>query len=125
MTSQELQLTDEQFQVIRQMIAYGGYGDASQVLDDARRLLVAKQEAEQTDLVWLQIEVQKIFDTFKRWDVIELDSEEAISGIKCGYPPSGPRETAGRLRSIGRCSPSRPSAATRLSVPQAKVYTNS
>lgn len=81
MTSHEFQLTESQAEVIRQTIAEGGYADASQVLDDALRLLVAKQEAELPEVTWLQGEVQKVFDTFERGDVIELDSEEAIQAL--------------------------------------------
>jgi len=94
MNSQELQLTENQAEVIRQMIASGGYADASQVLDDALRLLVAKQEAKQSDSAWLQSEVQKGFDAFERGEVIELDSEEAIQALSADIRRRG-RERRG------------------------------
>lgn len=81
MTTQALHLTDEQVGLIRQMLAKGGYNDASQVVDEALHLLVAKQEEEQAELEWLRAEVQKGLDAFEQGDFVELDSEEAIQAL--------------------------------------------
>ena len=81
MATQTLQLTDEQAEVIRQMVANGSYDDASHVVDDALRLLKAQQDEQLAELEWLRSEVQKGFDAFERGDFIELDSEEAIQEL--------------------------------------------
>ena len=81
MANQTLHLTDEQAEVIRQLVADGGYDDASQVVDEALRLLKAQQEEQDAELEWLRSEVQKGVDAFERGDFIELDSEEAIQAL--------------------------------------------
>lgn len=81
MATQTLHLTDEQAEVICQLLADGGYDDASQVVDDALRLLKALQEEQEAEREWLRSEVQKGVDAFKRGEFIELDSEEAIQSL--------------------------------------------
>ena len=81
METQTLNLTDEQAEAIRQLLADGGYDDASQVVDEALRLLKARQEEQEAELEWLRSEVQKGFDAFERGEFIELDSEEAIQAL--------------------------------------------
>ena len=81
MATQTLNLTDEQAEVIRQMVATGGYADASHVVDEALRLLMAQQEDQEAELEWLRSEVQEGFDAFERGDFIVLDSEEAIQEL--------------------------------------------
>ena len=81
MATHRLNLTDEQAEVIRQMVANGGYDDASHVVDDALRLLRAQRDEQEAELEWLRSEVQKGFDAFERGEFIELDSEEAIQAL--------------------------------------------
>ena len=81
MATQSLNLTDEQAEVIRQMVSNGGYDDASQVVDDALRLLKAQQEEQEAELEWLRSEVKKGVDAFERGEFIELDSEDAIQAL--------------------------------------------
>lgn len=81
MVTQTLNLTDEQAEVIRQLLADGGYHDASQVVDEALRLLKAQQDEQEAEQEWLRFEVQKGVDAFVRGEFIELDSEEAIQAL--------------------------------------------
>lgn len=81
MATQTLYLTDEQAEVIRQLLADGGYDDASQVVDEALRLLKAQQFEQEAELEWLRSEVQKGVDALERGEFIELDSEESIQAL--------------------------------------------
>ena len=89
MATQTLNLTDEQAEVIRQMVADGGYDDASQVVDDALRLLKAQQDEQLAEVEWLRSEVQQGFDAFERGDFIELVSEEAIQALSADFRRRG------------------------------------
>jgi len=50
MANQTLNLTDEQAEVIRQMVTDDGYDDASHVVDEALRLLKAQQDEQEAEL---------------------------------------------------------------------------
>ncbi len=81
MATQTLNLTDEQAEVIRQMVANGSYGDASHVVDEALRLLVARQDDEEAELDVLRAELQRGFDDIEAGRYIELNSREDIEAL--------------------------------------------
>ncbi len=81
MTTQALNLTDEQAELIRLMLAKGDYDDASQVVDEALRLLVAKRDEEQAEIAWLRGELQKGFDDLEAGRYTELNSRDDIDAL--------------------------------------------
>ncbi|MBL7647242.1 MAG: type II toxin-antitoxin system ParD family antitoxin [Candidatus Hydrogenedentes bacterium] len=81
MATETLHLTDEQAEVIRQMVANGSYGDASHVVDEALRLLVARQDDEEAELDVLRAELQRGFDDIEAGRYIELNSREDIDAL--------------------------------------------
>jgi len=96
MANQTLHLTDEQAEVIRQLVADGGCHDASQVVDDALRLLVAQQDEQDAELEWLRSEVRKGVDAFERGEFIELDSEESIQASSAAIRRRGRDKIVGQ-----------------------------
>ena len=81
MATQTLHLTDEQAEVIRQMVANGGYDDASQVVDEALRLLQAQQDEQYAELDLLRAELQRGFDDLEAGRYIDLNSREDIDAL--------------------------------------------
>ncbi len=90
-----MNLTDEQAEVIRQMLAKGDYTDAGQVVDEALRLLKARQDEQDAELEWLRAEVRKGFDAFERGDFVELDSDESIRALSAEIRCRGRERLAG------------------------------
>jgi len=95
MTSHTLNLTDEQAEVIRQMLEIGGYNNASHVVDDALRLLKARRDEEQSDAAWLRPEIQLGLDSFDHGGFIELDGEDAIENLSAEIRRRGRERLAG------------------------------
>jgi len=81
MATQTLNLTEEQAEVIRQMVANGSYGDASQVVDAALRLLKAQQDDEEAELDVLRAELQRGLDDIEAGRYIGLSSREDIEAL--------------------------------------------
>ena len=95
MATRTLNLTEEQAEVIRQMVANGSYDDASQVVDDALRLLKARWQDDQADLDWLRGEIQLGFDAFDRGEIVDLDSEADIENLSAEIRRRGRERLAG------------------------------
>lgn len=81
MSTQTLNLTDEQAEVIRQLVAHGGYANAIQVVDEALRLLQARQDEQDAELMLLRAELQRGFDDLEAGRYIDLNSREDIDAL--------------------------------------------
>lgn len=97
MATQTLYLTDEQAEVIRQLLADGGYHDANQVVDKALRLLLAQQDEQEAELDLLRAELQRGFDDIEAGRYIELNSREDIEAL-------GQRVISRGLERLTKCS---------------------
>lgn len=97
MATETLHLTDEQAEVIRQLVADGGYDDASQVVDGALRLLQARQDEQDAELMLLRAELQRSFDDLEAGRYIDLNSREDIDAL-------GQRVIRRGLERLTKCS---------------------
>lgn len=81
MPTQNVNLTDQQAEFIRQRVASGDYNNASEVVRDALRLLKAREEEYETRLDALRAELQKGFDDIEAGRYIELNGAEEIKAF--------------------------------------------
>ncbi|MBX3176297.1 MAG: type II toxin-antitoxin system ParD family antitoxin [Candidatus Hydrogenedentes bacterium] len=81
MTTQTIDLPEEQAQFIREIVASGRYPDETAVVRAALQLLEREEEAYRENLEELRAEVRKGLDDIEAGRYIELSSREEIAAF--------------------------------------------
>jgi antitoxin ParD1/3/4 len=85
MPTRNINLTDRLDKVVERSIASGRYGNASEVVRDALRLLEAREKAEREKLRELKKAIQEGIDSLKRGEVTRIRGPKELAAFldKC------------------------------------------
>jgi len=78
MPTRNVNLTNHLDQVIEKGIKSGRFGNASEVVREALRLLEQRQQQEKAWIAWVKAEAKKGFDQIDTGDYTELNSEKDL-----------------------------------------------
>jgi antitoxin ParD1/3/4 len=81
MPTRNINLTDHLDKVVEKSIASGQYGNASEVVRDALRLLEAREKAERKKLRELKKAIQEGIESLRRGEVTRIHGPEELAAF--------------------------------------------
>ena len=100
MPTQNVNLTQQQADFIRERIAAGDYQSVSEVVRAGLRLLKERDDAQEAKLKWLRGEIQKGLDDIEAGRYVELNTEEDYRAFREELTREGRKRLALEQRNV-------------------------